>query len=33
MTRFTAKGLGLCGCLLIILGAVPVKAAPFFVTV
>src|SRR6478735_9360733 len=33
MTRFTAKGLGLCGCLLIILGAVPVKAAPFFVTI
>ena len=33
MIRFTAKGLGLCGCLLIILGAVPVQASPFFVTV
>jgi hypothetical protein len=33
MTRFTAKGVGLCGCLLAILGAVPVQATPFFVTI
>jgi hypothetical protein len=33
MTRFTAKGVGLCGCLLVVLGAVPVQATPFFVTI
>jgi hypothetical protein len=33
MARFTAKALGLSGCLLVLLGAVPVQAAPFFVTV
>ena len=33
MTRFTAKVLGLSGCLLVILGTVSVQAAPFFVTV
>jgi hypothetical protein len=33
MARFTAKGIGLWGCLLVLLGTVPVQAAPFFVTV
>jgi hypothetical protein len=33
MARFTTKVLGLSGCLLVLLCAVPVEAAPFFVTV
>src|SRR5215211_4772194 len=33
MARFIARVLGLCGCLLVILGAVPAQAAPFFVTI
>jgi hypothetical protein len=33
MIRFTAKGVRLCGCLLVILGAAPVQAAPLFITV
>ena len=33
MTRFTARVLGLCGCLLLMFGALPVQADPFFVTV
>ena len=33
MARFTTKVFALSGCLLMILGAVPVQAAPFFVTV
>lgn len=33
MARFTIKVLGLSGCLLVILGVVPVQAAPFFVMV
>jgi hypothetical protein len=33
MARFIARVLGLCGCLLVIPGAVPAQAAPFFVTI
>ncbi|WP_457094339.1 hypothetical protein [Microvirga sp. P5_D2] len=33
MARFTAKVLGLSGCLLVLVCSVPVQAAPFFVTV
>ena len=32
MARFAANALGLSGCLLVLLGAAPVQAAPFFVT-
>src|SRR3954469_25410501 len=33
MARFTAKVLGLSGCLLVLLCSIQVQAAPFFVTV
>jgi hypothetical protein len=33
MPHFITKGVALCGCLLMTFGALPVQAAPFFVTV